>query len=115
MEPTDANNIALRPRVSYDEFTFPLANPKRVSAIMEKDGEEYRFYRIRRADEREVSVRKFLDGLQSGNSLLSWEHMPKQDALGWLSANMDSLQEMGIDYAQGDAVANPHLLFIDRL
>lgn len=97
---------------SYGRFRFPLREAGRKKAIMEFEGNEYRFFRIFRDCHQEAEIRDALEKISpQPNALNTWEYVPKELGLGWLSTHTASLQEMGIKVEQEGAT---HTINLDR-
>ncbi|MCB9232264.1 MAG: DEAD/DEAH box helicase [Bacteroidia bacterium] len=101
-------SMGMNLNVEYDRFNFPITDPGEVKVVMEKEGEEYTFYRIMRDHSKEEEMRRYMDSLQRFGgesigqraSLLEWEYMEKQEALSWLQVNVDRLREKNIRVIQ---------------
>lgn len=98
--------------ISYGRFRFPFKEEGRKKAIMEFGGDEYRFFRIFRDCRQEAEIRNALEKIApQPNALNTWEYVPKELGLGWLSTHTASLQAMGIKVEQ-EGVA--HTINLDR-
>lgn len=88
-------------QVNYGKFQIPLDYKHPVKVEMEKEGDDYTFFRIKRNIEEEAKVCSFLQEITpSPNSLSPWEYVSKEHALQWLSEHMDRIRSAGIDLVQ---------------
>lgn len=90
-------------RVSYDRFSFPLNEAGGIKAILEKNDQEYTFFRVKRVCEKENKILDFFEEIQPNpNSITPWEYVEKDKGLSWLSNNTERLENNGISIVQGD-------------
>lgn len=94
------NDLRLNLYFKYGKQSFPYHSNKKVSVILEQEGENYIFKRLRRAKEWELSQAEFLNQLGLSNTLGSQfqvisEFSNTNATLSWLIKNKKLLIEKG--------------------
>lgn len=98
-ESSENQKILVELKFKYGSFTIKPAEKKKVKVKMEKNGEDYIFYRLKRILNFEQKVLTLLQetglALQKSSVLLS-----KSKAFGWIAQNQESIQELGLQIRQ---------------
>ena len=101
LEIAESNGVlALKPKVYYGPFQFSLQQISPVKVVMEEEHDEIVFYKVLRNQELEKAKLRFLEELRGQQTILNWEFMDRQEALGWLAANKEGLEEAGFAIEQ---------------
>lgn len=91
--------ILVELKFKYGSFTIKPADKKKVKVKMEKNEDDYTFYRLKRVLSFEQKVLKILQEtgltLQKSSVLLT-----KSKAFGWIAQNQESIQELGLQIRQ---------------
>ncbi|MDW3647473.1 MAG: DEAD/DEAH box helicase [Bacteroidia bacterium] len=97
----DASSFSFLREVKYGQHCIPLESEGKVKSIMEKNGEEYRFFRIERKCQQEKEMLEFFEQFTPNkNSLSPWEYIQKDKALSWFSEHADFIRDKGVNIIQ---------------
>lgn len=98
------DRIRLNLYFKYDKQLFPYHTAKKVSVFLEKKGSDYIFHRLRRNKEWEESKRTILEELGlhlfQGSSFVLENPGPHYNAMDWLNANKEALDQHGFRIQQ---------------
>ena len=95
-------SFSFQRKVSYGEFEMNLCKgDSKIKATLNKEGDQYTFFRVVRACEAEKQIYDFLEEIHPNkNSLTPWEYVNKDEGLKWLSKYTESIQEAHIRIIQ---------------
>jgi len=101
VEELDNQFYAIKPEVSYGNFTLNLQEASRARAIMTQEEEKYVFYKVNRNVKAESGLRDLLDTIKPNpTSLTPWDYIPREDGLAWLAKHAEDLTGKGIKIHQ---------------
>ncbi len=106
------NSFSFIRKVNYGRFTMNLEPWQPVKVFLDKQGEDFTFYRIERKEEEEKGIQNILHEISPNpGSLTPWEYVVKEEALSWLSKYTDYAEEKGIKILQNN---NEYKINLDK-
>jgi len=102
VQPTKWDSFTFSMKVRYGRFALAIDGKKNLTVVLDQQAGKYVFYRVKRHVKAEAEVRQLLEGLygdKAGNNI-ALTSFPKDEGLRWLSENVPSLKEHGIEIVQ---------------
>lgn len=101
VDSSNKETLSMEMWVKYGQHRLKPDAEKKVTAVLQRSGDNPGFARIIRSQEEEASILALLEGLASREgSLMGWEFMSRQEGLAWLSEVVPELESMGVKVEQ---------------
>ncbi len=99
IEDTPNNQLVFTVSFNYGKFTVPFSDRKEISVVLEKQGDDFVFYKVRRDLDAEQRKVDWLE-LQGLDFHFEKAIMPKSQAIEWLCLNEQALKDMDFTFEQ---------------